>query len=164
MDKELNPVNALLVYFSGALNAEFFGCSVVSICALVYVSLVFAFKFNADTTLVVPTTKAPLTVKSAAVAVPEKVGLSFGAFKSKAAGVAIAAKAVATLVVPTSKAPETVKAAAVAVPVKVGLAFGAFRSKLAIVAFSPKALITLVVPTSNVPETVKAAAVAVPEK
>ena len=68
----MKPVNTLLVYFSGALNAEIFGCRVVSICVFVYTSLVFAFKFNADTTLVVPTTKAPLTVKSAAVAVPEK--------------------------------------------------------------------------------------------
>ena len=41
----------------------------------------FAFKFNADITLVVPTVKAPLTVKAAAVAVPVKVGLSFWGFQ-----------------------------------------------------------------------------------
>ena len=99
---------------------------------------VVAFSPKAVPTLVVPISKASLTVKLFAVAVPVKAGLSKEAFKSKLVVVAFSPKAVPTLVVPTSKSPDTVKLTAVAVPDKAGLADGAFKFKADVVAFLPK--------------------------
>ena len=76
----LTPVKISSVYFSGAVITSILGWKPDSVCSLVYTSLVFAFKFSVESTLVVPASKLPETVKSTAVAVPVKAGLAFGAY------------------------------------------------------------------------------------
>ena len=77
-------------------------------------------------TLVVPLTRAPDTVKLAAVAVPVSAGLASGASNNKSEVLALPVKLVNKFVVPFISVPDTVRLMAVAEPVNAGLINEAF--------------------------------------
>ena len=91
-----------------------------------------AFKFKVFSTLVVPASKAPDTVKSAAVAVPVKIGLA----KRFVFSCATTPPCIDSQVkVQQERSVVQTIRFAVVVPVKVGPAIGAFRSKFACEAY-----------------------------